>query len=105
MHSAAGSPFAQQNSQTAQANGSAGPSQGGLLAASGIGGLTQPASASVGGDQGAGVVGSGSGVGVGGGGLGQARSRDSMMASGAWHASNGRHSPDAFAQLSARAVR
>lgn len=96
MHSSAPSLFAQQNSQTAQSNGNiGGPQQGGLLAASGIGGLSQPTV-----DQGAGA-----GVQPVSGNAGTTRSRDSMMASGAWHANNGRHSPDAFAQLSARAVR
>ena len=66
----------QQNVQNAQGNGAV--QQGGLLAASGLGsiGQQQPAAA---------------------------RSRDSMLANSGWNVNNGRHSPDAFSGLSARA--
>lgn len=66
----------QQNVQNTQGNGAV--QQGGLLAASGIGcvGQQEPAAA---------------------------RSRDSMLANSGWNVSNGRHSPDAFSGLSARA--
>lgn len=66
----------QQNIQNAQGNGAV--QQGGLLAASGIVSMEQQQPAA-------------------------ARSRDSMLANSGWNVSNGRHSPDAFSGLSARA--
>lgn len=68
-----------QNSQNAQSNGVVGQQQGGLLAVSGIVGVGQ--------QQPAGTP-----------------SRDSMLANSGWQAGNGRHSPDAFTGLSARAM-
>ena len=61
------------SAQGAQGNGV--PAQGGLLAASGIGGMAQN----------------------------PARSRDSLLVNSGWQVENGRHSPDAFSGLSARA--
>lgn len=86
-----------QNQQSVQQNGNV-LHQGGLLAASGIGGLTS--SSSVGSslfDAGGSPQAAGGGMGMGG-----ARSRDSMLASSGWNPNNGRHSPDAFASLSSR---
>ena len=78
MHSA----NMQQNTQNAQGNGAVGQQQGGLLAASGISGIGQQQTAT----------------------NPAARSRDSMLANSGWHVANGRHSPDAFTGLSARAM-
>jgi len=81
MHNATPSPFA----QTGQSNGMVGSSQGGLLAASGIGGR---GSAHTNGN------------------VPRHLSQESMSVNlNGWHGHSGRHSPDAFASLSARAVR
>jgi hypothetical protein len=67
-----------------QSNGTVGNAQGGLLAASGIGGIGN----------------------ANGGGKGRHASQESMSVDpNGWHVHSGRHSPDAFASLSARAVR
>lgn len=81
MHSSSPSPFA----QTSQNNSTIGGApQGGLLAASGVGGIRS----------------------ANGGNPSRHVSQESMSVDpNGWHAHSGRHSPDAFASLSSRAVR
>ncbi|KFY42258.1 hypothetical protein V494_02505 [Pseudogymnoascus sp. VKM F-4513 (FW-928)] len=81
MRSSSTSPFA----QSSQNNGPVGgPPQGGLLAASGVGGIGS----------------------ANGGNPSRHVSHESMSVDpNGWHAHSGRHSPDAFASLSSRAVR